>query len=644
MNPDRKPERIEIARAKLGTVSEVMTAHGLTFVRGFASCPFHDEKTPSFHAVRGAPHRYMCFGCGAKGDVLDLEQHLSRVSLPELLDELVGFEETPSRPQARQSAPARAEATVAVSTSLSPPEYLRARGVVSDAVIEASGIRFVEGGVLFPWRGPDDTEIYTTTRAINGTGPKYKHSPGPRPPLFATSTAWHSRKVVLVEGHLDAIAAEQAMFAAFATAGSQLSDEAAEILAVKDEVILVADVDQAGAKWRTEVIERLKGRTTISEATLPEGVKDLDDVAQVAAERGDDPGEAVFEVLDAAIVLFPGPFKLRALDFEELKRVGLPQIEWLEEPYLPLGARIWAWGAAESGKSLWALFMSCKLSRAGVSVLYVSQENPLVEDVRRLDRLRPNWKHMRFFHDQGLDLAQPDHVAELVRAGRGCRFIVLDTLTAAWTGDEEGNPAIAAFDRDVMQLMVRELGASVLVLDHTGHQQAFVKRKGVTGGRGASSKGQKADVVLEFIAEGQSSFKIHHAKNRMGGHKQPPLQLTVVDEEDGTLDLREVEQTTDDKISACADAMVEQIHNAGQLTAGELHVKTENVGGKPIRLAAMSKLRAEDPPRVIESQETIVTPSRGKQKAKVWRPAGEQLRLAPRPVPSRKTGKNPINT
>ena len=31
-------------------------------------CPFHDERTPSFH-VRPAVGRYHCFGCGEDGDV-----------------------------------------------------------------------------------------------------------------------------------------------------------------------------------------------------------------------------------------------------------------------------------------------------------------------------------------------------------------------------------------------------------------------------------------------------------------------------------------------------------------------------------------------------------------------------------------------
>lgn len=36
-------------------------------MRGVARCPFHDEKTGSFHVWRD---HYHCFGCGARGDVI----------------------------------------------------------------------------------------------------------------------------------------------------------------------------------------------------------------------------------------------------------------------------------------------------------------------------------------------------------------------------------------------------------------------------------------------------------------------------------------------------------------------------------------------------------------------------------------------
>jgi DNA primase len=39
--------------------------------RGFLCCPLHSENTPSFKVV-GKGRGFRCFGCGAKGGVLDL--------------------------------------------------------------------------------------------------------------------------------------------------------------------------------------------------------------------------------------------------------------------------------------------------------------------------------------------------------------------------------------------------------------------------------------------------------------------------------------------------------------------------------------------------------------------------------------------
>ncbi|MFN8008470.1 MAG: DNA primase [Terriglobia bacterium] len=47
-------------------------------------CPFHSEKTPSFH-VRQNPPYYYCFGCQAKGDVLSFVQTIERLTFPEAL-------------------------------------------------------------------------------------------------------------------------------------------------------------------------------------------------------------------------------------------------------------------------------------------------------------------------------------------------------------------------------------------------------------------------------------------------------------------------------------------------------------------------------------------------------------------------------
>lgn len=67
----------EIARAK-SRIAEVIGADvALRYANGsyVGLCPWHAEKTPSFHVfdrddgIRGAPH-FHCFGCGAHGDVI----------------------------------------------------------------------------------------------------------------------------------------------------------------------------------------------------------------------------------------------------------------------------------------------------------------------------------------------------------------------------------------------------------------------------------------------------------------------------------------------------------------------------------------------------------------------------------------------
>ncbi|MBP9710774.1 MAG: DNA primase [Candidatus Pacebacteria bacterium] len=52
-----------------------------------ARCPFHKEKTPSFHI---SPERgtYMCFGCGERGDIFSFVQKLEGTDFPTVLRQL----------------------------------------------------------------------------------------------------------------------------------------------------------------------------------------------------------------------------------------------------------------------------------------------------------------------------------------------------------------------------------------------------------------------------------------------------------------------------------------------------------------------------------------------------------------------------
>jgi len=53
----------------------------------WANCPFHGEKTPSFHC-ENAKGRYHCFGCGVSGDHFRFLTELDGMSFPEAVERL----------------------------------------------------------------------------------------------------------------------------------------------------------------------------------------------------------------------------------------------------------------------------------------------------------------------------------------------------------------------------------------------------------------------------------------------------------------------------------------------------------------------------------------------------------------------------
>jgi hypothetical protein len=314
------------------------------------------------------------------------------------------------------------------------------------------------------------------------------------------------------------------------------------------------------------------------------------------------------------------PFALADTNWLALIRDGVPKIDYLYEPYIAKGARVWLWGATGTAKSIYALWSASNMSKQGTRVSYFSEENPTTEDLRRLALLKPDPAYLRWFHRTRMDLTDPRWVESMLTACDGDEAVFLDTWTDLWHGDESSNEAVRDFDANVLKPLQAQ-GATPIIVHHTGHPQMFGGRKGATAGRGASSLGQKADVTLEFKAEQDGAFTIVYGKPRIGGAVQPDRTFRVVDVEDEeAIDIIEVGGAHERAVQELADNMAEAILNApdGYLTTS--HLRTVVGGGAATQTEALALLDRSE--RVSCRVERVQAQDGRHRNAKTWRPVG----------------------
>lgn len=73
--------------SKKPDIITILSNEGIDVKRGWARCPLHVERHPSFK-VDTHCQRFRCFGCGEKGDVIDLVMKLHGLTFPEALGHL----------------------------------------------------------------------------------------------------------------------------------------------------------------------------------------------------------------------------------------------------------------------------------------------------------------------------------------------------------------------------------------------------------------------------------------------------------------------------------------------------------------------------------------------------------------------------
>jgi DNA primase len=284
-------------------------------------CPFHAEKTPSFHVH---PDRgfFKCFGCGQGGDAIKFVQLTENASFPEaarMLADRAGIvleAETPEAARNRgekeqiyhanelataffhrtlrlapEGALARSyaegrgldAATIdAFKLGYAPPEWealvreLSANGVDLAIAASAGLVKAGQRGYYDFYRGRLMIPTYATTgevvafggRALDDSQPKYLNTS--TTPVYvkgrglyalnlARRNAIAKDALIVVEGYLDCIALHQAGFNnAVASLGTAFTPEqAAEIRKYAERVFLCFDADSAGSNATAKSIDLL---------------------------------------------------------------------------------------------------------------------------------------------------------------------------------------------------------------------------------------------------------------------------------------------------------------------------------------------------------------------------------------------------
>src|SRR5690554_1934056 len=322
---ERIRELTDIAEVIGETV--VLASAGGNRLKGL--CPFHNEKTPSFHVNRDRGF-YYCFGCQAKGDVFDFVMKTQGLGFFDALRRLgsrVGVEVEAQAPGQGGRADLYRVNDVAAEyfrSNLSGPalDYLLGRRL-TQASIDRFGLGYAPEGwdgllrfaaragvdreellaaglavesdrgsvydrfrdkVMFPIRDALGRTAGFAGRILREGEPKYLNVPETKvfhkgQLLYGLDLARQPMRelgsAIVVEGYMDVIALHQVgMGNAVAALGTALTTEHADLLARQDvtTLYLAFDGDAAGQRATMAGLDRSIGRSFLVRAVrLPEG-------------------------------------------------------------------------------------------------------------------------------------------------------------------------------------------------------------------------------------------------------------------------------------------------------------------------------------------------------------------------------------
>jgi len=293
-------------------------------------CPFHGEKTPSF-SVNESRGTYHCFGCGARGDIIDFVRQNARTSFAEavmILAESAGME----LPKETSESTLQSHALKDIGRVLEAAcqwfqnnlknnpvalAYIQKRGITSEEIarfrlgwapsqgcmthghhlgfsaecMEKAGLIMTRSGtgdrfdrfrnrLIFPIVTLQGRVIAFGGRTLGDDQPKYMNSP--ETPLFVKGQCLYrsltiplGKPVLVVEGYLDVISTSR-FYGSVAPLGTALTcEQLALVWKQCPEPVVCFDPDVAGQKAALKMailaLPFLKPGYSLKFATMPPG-------------------------------------------------------------------------------------------------------------------------------------------------------------------------------------------------------------------------------------------------------------------------------------------------------------------------------------------------------------------------------------
>jgi DNA primase len=262
-------------------------------------CPFHNNSRTPAGEIQKESGVFFCFSCQKVADLVELVMHVSGRTYFEAVRFIKSKEtetdlmlEINSKLVVKPEYVPFDELTIKRlnNQALESPRALRyysGRLISNDSIAKfALGYSEKQDMVTIPVHSPDGIPVGFVGRSVEGKD--FKNTPGlPKSKvLFNLHRVKTSSKVYVVESSFDAIRLDQCGFPAVATLGANVSNLQIELLQKYfNNIIVIADNDEAGGNMKDRIIERLGSRVSIIQ--LNKEYKDIGDMDDESIKKLD---------------------------------------------------------------------------------------------------------------------------------------------------------------------------------------------------------------------------------------------------------------------------------------------------------------------------------------------------------------------